>query len=226
MGKFFDMDSTFMQFLNRVGDLMILNIIIVLCCIPVITIGPAYTAMHYVLLKIVRGEEGYLVKGFFKSFARNFKQAVILWILMLLVAAVYVGDAVIFAYSGIAFPKALVIAVAVIGILLLMISLYVFPLLARFDNTIKNTLRNAMLLAFGHLPQTLLMLLVYVLPFVICYFVPYCFIFVLMFGLSVPAYCAARLYSGIFKKFEPEVQETSDMDFTINVKRGEEEKNE
>ena len=47
MGKFFDMDSPFMQFLNRVGDLMILNIIIVLCCIPVITIGPAYTAMHY-----------------------------------------------------------------------------------------------------------------------------------------------------------------------------------
>ena len=58
MGKFFDMDSPIMRFLNRVGDLMILNLLMIVCCIPVITVGAAFTAQHYVLLKIVRDGVG------------------------------------------------------------------------------------------------------------------------------------------------------------------------
>ena len=75
MGRFLDMDSPLMRVLNRVGDLMILNILMIICCIPVITVGAACTGMHYVLLKMVRDREGYLVRGFFKSFVMNFKQA-------------------------------------------------------------------------------------------------------------------------------------------------------
>lgn len=222
MGKIFDMDSPFMRVLNRVGDMLILNMLMLLCCLPVITIGAAYTAMHYVILKMVRGEDGYLVKGFFKSFVRNFKQATILWLIMLLVIAVYVGDILIFSYSGIAFPKALMIAVVAVAVILLMIAVYVFPLLSRFDNTIKNTIKNAALIAFANLPKTLAMVIIYALPVVIGYFSTYSYIFIFMFGISVPAYAAAWIYSGIFKKFEPEEQQTSDLDFTLNADEGNE----
>lgn len=225
MGKFFDLDSPVMRFLNRMADLLALNILVIICCIPVITAGPALTAMHYVILKMIRGEEGYLVRGFFKSFVRNLKQAVLIWLLMLLVIAVYVGDSLIFKYSGVAFPKPLVIAVVAVGVIIFMISLYVFPLLARFDNTIKNTIKNAALLAFANLPKTLLMALFYALPFVIGYFSTYSYIFIFMFGISLPAYGAAWLYSGIFKKFEPEPEQVSDMNFSLNVEWGEEESN-
>lgn len=225
MGKFFDLDSPVMRFLNRVADLLILNILVIICCIPVITAGAAFTAMHYVILKMIRGEEGYLIRGFFKSFARNFKQAVLIWLLMLLVIVVYVGDSLIFNYSGVAFPKPLVIAVVVVGVIIFMIAIYVFPLLARFDNTIRNTIRNAALLAFANLPKTLLMALFYALPFVIGYFSAYSYIFIFMFGISVPAYGAAWLYSSIFKKFEPESEQVSDMNFSLNVEWGEEESN-
>lgn len=225
MGKFFDLDSPVMRFLNRLADLLILNILMIICCIPVITAGAAFTAMHYVILKMVRGEEGYLIKGFFKSFARNFKQATLIWLMMLLVIAVYVGDSLIFSYSGITFPKPLVIAVVAVGAILFMIPVYVFPLLARFDNTIRNTIKNAALLAFANLPKTLLMALFYVLPFIIGYFSTYSYIFIFMFGISLPAYGAAWLYSNIFKKFEPEPEQASDMDFTVNVEWGEEESN-
>ena len=84
MGKIFDMDSPVMRVLNRVGDLLILNVLMIVCCIPVITAGAAFTAMHYVLLKIVRGEEGYLIRGFFKSFRSNFRQATLIWLLSLI----------------------------------------------------------------------------------------------------------------------------------------------
>lgn len=226
MGKFFDMDSPVMRFLNRVADLLILNILMMICCIPVITVGAAFTAMHYVILKMIRGEEGYLIKGFFKSFAQNFKQATLIWLLMLLVIGIYIGDSLIFSYSGIAFPKPLVITVIAVGVVMLMVAMYIFPLLARFDNTVRNTIRNAALLSFANLPKTLLMALFYALPYIIGYFSAYSYVFIFMFGISVPAYGAAWLYSNIFKKFEPEAEaETSDLDFSINVEWGKEEIN-
>lgn len=225
MGKLFDMESPVMRFLGRVGDLLILNIMVMICCIPIITVGAAYTAMHYVLLKIVRGEEGYLVKGFFKSFVRNFKQATLLWLLMLLVIGIFAGDIFIFSYSGVVFSRVVVIAVMAVAAILLLVSIYIFPVLARFDNTIKNTLRNAALLAFINFPKTILMAVFYALPLVIGYFSPYSYIYLFMFGISLPAYGAAWLYSGIFKKYEPEPEVVSDMDFSLNIESGKEEIN-
>lgn len=225
MNKLFDLDSPIMRFLSRVADMVILNLLVMVCCIPIITVGAAFTAMHYVLLKIVRDEEGYLIKGFFKSFVQNFKQATLIWLLMLVVVIVFVGDWFIFSYSGVAFPKALIIGVIAISIVVLMVAMYVFPLLARFDNTIKHTIHNAALLAFANLPRTILMLIFYALPFVIAYFSPYSHIFIFMFGISVPAYASAWLYSNVFKKYEPETEVVSDMDFTLNVEVGEEETN-
>ena len=218
MGKIFDMDSPVMRVLNRVGDLLILNVLMIVCCIPVITAGAAFTAMHYVLLKIVRGEEGYLIRGFFKSFRSNFRQATLIWLLMLLVVAVYVGDIWIFNYSGLVFPKPLIIAVAAVAFVLLMIAVYVFPLQARFENSVKNTLKNAMLLAFASLPRTILMMACYILPLVLGYFSTYALLFVIMLGISAPAYAAAWIYSGIFKKLEPEPEEAaSDLEFSLRM---------
>lgn len=225
MGRFFDLESPMMRFLNRVADLIILNILMIICCIPIITVGAACTAMHYVLLKMVRDEEGYLIRGFFKSFVQNFKQATLIWFFMLLVLVIFVGDWLIFTASANAFPKALVIGVAAVGIIMLMVAIYVFPLLARFDNSIRNTIRNAALLAIGNLPRTLLMIVFYAIPLVIAYFSAFSYIFIFMFGISAPAYGAAWLYSGIFKKLEPQVEQTSDMDFSINAEWEEDEEN-
>ncbi len=214
-----------MRFLNRLEDLMILNILMIICCIPVITVGAAYTAMHYVLLKMVRDREGYLIRGFFKSFVLNFKQATLIWFLMLLVIAVYVGDILIFNYSELVFPKGVVIAVLAIALLLIMVAVYVFPLQARFENSILNTLKNALMLALVNLPKTILMIACYALPLVICYFSNYALVFFILFGISAPAYGAAWIYSGIFKKLEPATEEepVDDMSFTLQMDEGNEE---
>lgn len=225
MSKLFDIDSPIMRFLSRMADMIILNLLVMVCCIPIITVGAAFTAMHYVLLKMVRDEEGYLIRGFFKSFIQNFKQATLIWLLMLVMVIIFVGDWLIFGYSGVAFPKALIIVVIAISLIVLMMAMYVFPLLARFDNTIKVTIHNSLLLAFANLPRTILMMILYALPFVIGYFSVYSYIFIFTFGISVPAYASARLYSNIFKKYEPETEQVSDMDFSLNVEVGEEEAN-
>ncbi|MCM1388019.1 MAG: DUF624 domain-containing protein [Bacillus sp. (in: Bacteria)] len=226
MGRIFDLDSPFMRFLNLVGDLMILNFLMIICCIPIITIGASCTGMYYVLLKIVRGEEGYLVKGFFKSFKQNFKQATILWLIMLLVIAVYVGDFMIFRYSGMTFPTVLIVAILAIALVLIMVSVYVFPVLSRFDNTVKNILKNAFCMAVLNLPKTLLLIIIQLIPLIVLYFSSYAAIFVFMFGISLPAYCSAHLFSGIFKKYEPEAEAVvSDYEFSVQTEEGNEENN-
>ena len=78
MGRFFNLDSPVMVALTKMADLIIVNLLAFFCCLPIITVGASMTALHYVVLKIVRDEECYIVKGFFKSFKDNFKQATII----------------------------------------------------------------------------------------------------------------------------------------------------
>ena len=66
MDRIFNMDNKFFTFMGRVADLIILNLLFLLCCIPIVTIGPAITAMYYVTMKMVRNEEAYIARSFFK----------------------------------------------------------------------------------------------------------------------------------------------------------------
>ena len=92
MGRLFDMNNKFFTFMSRVADLCILNVLCIIFCIPVITAGASITAMFYVTMKMVRNEEAYIVKGFFKSFKENFKQATMINIILLLAAGILYVD--------------------------------------------------------------------------------------------------------------------------------------
>lgn len=227
MGKLFDLDSPFIQFLNRVADLMILNFLVMICSLPIFTIGASFTAMHYVLLKMVRKEEGYLLRGFFKSFKQNFKQATLIWLGMLVLIAFFGVDFWIFRYSEMEFSKIFMIIFLALALVFAFTAVYVFPVLARFDNSIKNILKNSVSLAILNPPKTILMTVAYALPLGLMYFFDFAWMFAFLFGLSLPAYASAFVYSGIFKKFEPEEQTVaSDYDFSVNTDEGNGEMNE
>lgn len=85
-----------------------------------------------------------------------------------------------------------------------MVMCYVFPVLARFDNTVPKTIKNALFMAILSFPKTVLMMVAYLLPIAVVYFFVMAVPLVFLFGISAPAYLAAMLYSGTFKKFEPE----------------------
>ena len=73
-------DSWIMRILTRIFDLIILNLLFIICSLPVITIGTSLSALYSVTLKMVRNEEGYIVRGFFKAYKENLKQSMIIWI--------------------------------------------------------------------------------------------------------------------------------------------------
>ncbi len=207
--KFFNLDSPLMQALNKLADLMWLNILTMLCCIPVITVGPSLTAMHYMALKIVRNEEGYITRGFFKSFRENFKQGVAIWLIQLFVILMLVGDFMIIAYSGLEFSQFLQVVLLAIAIMVYFISMFLYPVLAKFENTVLHTIRNALFVGVLQFPKTVLMMILNVLPLALLFLVHQLVPVVFLFGLSIPAWLSAKLYNKFFQKLEDQYLQTN-----------------
>ena len=204
----FSMDGGFFRVLNRIADLMILNLVFDVCCIPIVTIGPALTALYYVTLKIAVNEEGYIVRGFFKSFRQNFRQALIIWLLMLLLGAVLTMDLLILRSStGIVLQTLRVIIMATF-VAYFMVLIYVFPTLAKFDNTIQATMKNALFMAILDFPRTILMLVIVIGSVLLTLYNAYTFwygiLIWIMLGFACIAYVNSRFFQQIFKKYIPE----------------------
>ncbi len=208
MGKLFDLDSPVMRVLNRVADLMILNIAVLFFVLVPFTGGASLTGMHYVLLKMVRDEDSYTLKSFWKSFKQNFKQATILWIIVCVVAGI-IGIDFFWIYTNAqVIPRVYTYVMFGITILLYMVFQYIFPLQSRFENPIKNTLKNSVMFAILGLPRTIGMVAVSLIPLVLLYFFDVQILPILiLFGITGPAYLMALMYNGLFKKFEPKVEE-------------------
>lgn len=205
--KLFDIDSPLMQGLSKMADLMWLNVLTVLCCLPVVTIGASLTALNYMALKIVRGEECYVTRGFFKSFKQNIKQATVIWLIFLAVIIVLAVDFRIMWSAETppsAIMQALVGAAAIFGLFAFM---FVFPLLAKFDNPVLKTIKNAFLISAIQFPKTILMIILYAIPLLLFLSAYIAMPLTLMFGLSVPAWLSAKMYNKFFKKLEDQILE-------------------
>ena len=210
MKNFFNLDSPFMVFLSNLTDVVILNVLCLVCCIPIVTIGPSITAMHYVTLKMVRKEEGYVVKSFFKAFKENFKQSFIAWIVFLVITAVFLLDYQILKATGINENKVFGIVIGAIYLFVCITMMYIFPLLSRFENTLKQTVKNAFFMSILHIFKTIIMAVIYAIPFIL---LPLHYNLILVFliiGMAGPAYINSYIWKSIFKKYEPqeEVEET------------------
>ena len=193
-----------MRALSRLADLMILNILTFVCCIPIVTIGASLTSMHYVLLKMVRDEDSYIFKSYFKSFKENFKQATLLWLIVLAATIVIAVDVYIMNNST-GFPQALIIAIFAAAVFLYIVAQYIFPLQSKFVNNIGATLKNAVLMTILGLPRSLGMFGCSLIPIACLYFFDMkCLPFLILFGFSGPGYLQAMLYNKLFARFEPE----------------------
>ena len=206
--KIFNLDSPVMVFLTKMANLMILNLLTILCCIPIITGGAAITALYYVTLKMARGEDPYIVKSYFKSFAQNFKQATVIWIGVLLVAVALFMDWKIlemYELTGILGKILYGILIAVI-IIVMVTAIYVFPVLSRFENTIRVTVKNARLMSILNIPRSVLMVLIHLLPVGMILVSDSMTPVVLMLGIPLVAYLCSMNFVKIFKPFEPEAE--------------------
>lgn len=203
MDKFFDSENPLMKFLARLVDLAILNIMTLVFMIPIITLGGSLTAMNYVLLHLVRGDETYIIKMFRKSFKENFRQGIPEGLLVLIVAAVTALDMWLIHGSTSKAMTFMMIMITIIAVLMFVISIYMFALQSRYENTIGVTILNAVRLTIGNLPRSLGMIVCWLAwVFALVFIGKAASLAFLVFGLTLPGYLCAMLYDKVFKKIE------------------------
>ncbi|MCD7736404.1 MAG: DUF624 domain-containing protein [Lachnospiraceae bacterium] len=208
MSGFFNMDNVVWRTLGRLADLMVLNLLFLLCCIPVFTIGASLTALNYVTLKIHDGEEGYIARSFFKSFRQNFKQATGMWLIELLVGIVLVLDIMILRSAEGTFATVLTVIILIVCVIYLMVFLYLFAILSRFDNTVKNTFKNSFIMAIADFPRTLAMLAITVAAVLISFYnittITWALLIWILLVFALISYCNTYFLAAVFKKYMPE----------------------
>lgn len=221
MRKFFDVDGPLFSGLSRLADLFWLNVLFLVCCVPVVTIGASASALYYVTLKMVKNEEGYITRSFFKAFKDNLRQATGIWLIAMVVGAVLLGDWLIINGTLVNSDMIPEMARKVLLVLILIVLLvyvftlrYVFPLLAKFDNTVKNTLKNALLISIRHLPYTAVLVAIPIAAAVAVYFYAAVGLVMILIGFSTIAYFSSKLFVKIFANYINEDENESEEEVT------------
>ena len=199
--KFFSYESRFSQILLKLCYACYLNLLWFVCSIPIVTIGASTTALYYASLKIVRGEESYAGRMFFRSFKENFRQATQLWLILLGVGLFLGADGYILYHlrqsstGTLAVIWTVILAVVIAAAVLYVIVLeYVFPLLASVSNTNRAMLKNSFLIGTHYLFATILVFAVHFAMFfvVVAWFTP-----LIVFGEGLCAMISAWLLNSI-----------------------------
>ena len=202
----FHPDSFLIRFLTKVCDLSFLNIVFVLSCATIVCSGAAVTSLYAVTLRMIRGQDYAPMRGFFRGLRENFLPSFPVTLLLF-------GDVILLAVlrstlyaETLLMPPTLFVLLAIITVFLTALLSWLFPLLARFENTFSRHLGNAVRLALANLPVTFLITVVNFLPVLLCLLLPVSmgvvFAFWLLFGFGAGAWVNSFYLNRIFETMQ------------------------
>ena len=209
---FFNYDNPVWRIIGKFGDLIILNILWLICSIPIFTIGASTTAVYYVTLKLVRDDDGYTIRSFFKSFKENFKQSTVIWLILLVVGLILGVDLYFFTrlFTGSGSFRTVMLTVFLAMVLIYAaVFTYIFPLQARFFNTVKRTFFNAFFMSLRHLFRTIGMIAIdgALLAAGFLLMVPPMLMIFMLFGFPLLAFINSYILAPVFNQYIPKVEE-------------------
>ena len=186
MKNFFRLDNPVFQFLSTLADMVLVDVLCILFCLPVVTAGASIAATYKVVLDISRDSCGGIWNTFFRAFRENFKQATIVWLITLLIAASLICDFMLirFFIQGPLYTVLFVI-ICILACTVAAVLLYLYPLMIRYQNTLREHLHNAMILPIYQFPRTLAMLFFHALPLLMALFLSSLFLYTLLFWLAL-----------------------------------------
>lgn len=199
MGGLFNPEGKFAQYGGKLWDLIWLNILVIVCMLPVITMGAALSAMHYILLKIYCNEEGNITSSFFKAFRDNFKQATA--ISLMCSVTVYL----LIVSTGIAVSLQMgILKYFLLVMLALICGVWNWSLIfqSRYRNTVLKTIRFGIMATLAHPLRSILMTIMFILPVALMIAGTENFIIVILVGFTMPGFVQVIMYHSVFQKLE------------------------
>lgn len=204
MRKFFNMDNPIFQCLGLIADAMFLNLLFIITCLPIFTIGTSLCALSYTGMKLAKGKDGYIFSTYFKAWKDNFKKGTAIFFIMLALGIMILVDIYFWAHLGGFLGNVMCVFSFLAALIYLMVLLYVFAIQARFENTVKNTIKNAFFMSMRHMPYTILLGIITVgfvaldLTFLLAILIS------AVVGFAVIAYIQGFIYNRVFKNYMPE----------------------
>lgn len=196
-------ENKFFSFMSLIGDIILLNVLFLITSIPLITIGASTTALYASLKKRIHGHESYIIKDYITLWAVNFKNATIIWCVLLCflsLLCLFTGYV-----AGHLEHLLVVILYCVLFLVFAVMLIYVFPLQATFINTPFTLLRNSLLTGLAHLPHTLLLIFTLSMPVCITLCFPRAFFFTgaywLLAGFSLSSLWTIFITDKVFQHY-------------------------
>ena len=214
MRNFFGFEGPFYKYGTLLGDVLILSVLWFICCIPLFTIGASTTAAYYVMTKRLSNKEKYIAGDFFRSFRRNFKTGTLVF---LPIAFAYASMSLVLT-GTVVLNSAVYVAYLLLFIELTVVTIYIFPLLSRFDMKFAQLFKSAFYMGNRHMLTTIMCALIFLLCYMLIYTTNGLFVF---FTPGVYLYFSSHLLIRRFKKYRPEID--ADVDYNeILAKRAKE----
>ncbi|MBR4812452.1 MAG: DUF624 domain-containing protein [Lachnospiraceae bacterium] len=203
----FNSENRFFSAMNKVWDLMVLNWMFILTV--VIGIGPASTGLYYAIAKNIRKSRGYAVRTFFHSFKQNFKQGFILGILQLVgaLSVVYCYSFAMAMREGETLSQVYFTLWLIFTVLFIFISVYIYPILSRFNLTTMKIIKMAFVVSLRHLPSTLLIVLLAAVGVFLVWLSPAFLSLLLLGGVSGYVLIKSFLMERILRRYTPKPAE-------------------
>lgn len=190
-------------FAAKLFDLMLLNLLFLVGCLPIVTVGASLSGMYYALFRFT-DEEGSIVKDYCQGFRSDFWKSTAGWLLLLLIAAAAIENGYFLHVTNNLSTWIIILFTAVL-FWDLAIGSHLFPLMAKFNNTFGKSLKNSMLLSLGHFPRTILLILLNNGLWALLLWDPSLFrslvVVILLGGFSVPGYFSVLLLKKVFAPY-------------------------
>lgn len=199
----FNPENRVWSFIAKVADMFLLQILWLICCLPIFTIGASSAALWKCLVALAQDREGKPFGSFFRAFKTSFKTATGVWaahlgLILFLFGDLYIcvtmtkngqyGDIMMFFFG----------VLAVLGVLFLLTSFWFYPLSGVYTHFgFKKVMKNSVFLTMRHFAHTLTSVFLMIVAGVLCYY----FSSVIILLPILTCYICAKVMAWIFKRY-------------------------
>lgn len=197
-------DNPFLQFMTTLASFIGLNVLFLITCLPIFTIGPALTALYTVTMQEAREEYGYIYSTYLKAFKKNFRQAAGAFLIHLFLALILIFNTAFWGAQDTVPANIFLFLVTFLLVVLTLSFLFTYALMARFQNTLRQTLKNSVWIAISNPKYTLGILAICATITTLCLLISQVKILMVLTGFSFTAYCNSLLFVRLFRGYETE----------------------
>ncbi len=193
----FDTDNFLMRFCEKVLDIVTVNLLFVVSCLPIVTIGVAKISLYQTIFEVKSSRRVPVFKTYMRAFKQNLKLGLQLGLLELGIFLISVVDLSLFwGQTGLGFQLIKAICLGIL-IFLTLVMLASYPIAARYDLTWKEVLQKGLLLVSFNFVWFFLMLAIILLIMMLLYLSGFTLVLggsaFLLFGFGLLAFCQAGL---------------------------------